>query len=94
MDYESVLNQQITVEGTAQNASLGAIIFTNDMVPIYLEGLMRWDASLLNQPVRATGTLRRNNTIPRATVNTKGERTHGVGGPIYMIEQPTITPMK
>lgn len=94
MDYESVLNQQITVEGIAQNASLGAIVLTDDMVPIYLEGMMIWDAALLNKAVSATGTLRRNNTIPRATVNTKGERTHGVGGSIYMIEQPTITPQK
>ncbi len=91
MDYESVLNQQITVEGIAQNASLGAIVLTDDMVPIYLEGMMKWDAALLNRAVYATGTLRRNNTIPHATVNKRGERTHGVQGPIYMIEHPTVT---
>ena len=91
MDYDSKIGQQVTIEGVARNASLGAIVMTSDSTPIYMDGIERWDSATQGKSVKVTGTLRRRLLAPVATVNAKGEVSHGVEGESYVLESTTVS---
>lgn len=55
-DLQPRVGQQVTVTGTALNASAGAIV-SLDGGPVYIDGLRAWPDELFGQEVEATGTL-------------------------------------
>lgn len=51
---KSLLGKTITVEGTAENLKLGAMV-AGDECSIWIEGLERWPSDVVDKPVKATG---------------------------------------
>jgi hypothetical protein len=47
----------ITVRGIASNAKVGAVLIDAGNLVFYIEGLDKWEKSLLNQQVEVSGTL-------------------------------------
>jgi hypothetical protein len=68
------LGQRVTVDGTARNAALGAVVVTEGGTPVYVAGLAHWDHAVDGRPVRATGTLR---LVAGDLVDDRGEHRHG-----------------
>jgi hypothetical protein len=82
------LNKQIEVHGTAENAMLGAVVMTDDLTPVFLDGVKEWDSKIVGKLVAVKGVLRRKLLAPKATVGPNGEISHGVGGDSYVLENP------
>lgn len=85
---QTKLNKLINVHGTAQNARLGAVVMTEDLTPVFLEGIKEWDSDVVGKSVVVKGVLRRKLLAPRATVSPNGEISHGVEGDSYVLENP------
>lgn len=86
-DLQQLVDNDVTIEGTARNAAAGAVVLTDDRTPIYIDGLDAWDRATDGKKVRAKGKLRKRNAGP--LVNTKGEHSHGVPGDRFVLEQPS-----
>ena len=85
MDLQGRLDTRVTIVGTAQNASRGAIVLTDDRTPVYVDGLERWDRSTDGKQVSATGMLRRR--AGEAVVNERGESSHGIPSDRFVLEE-------
>ncbi|MEH2349809.1 MAG: hypothetical protein V7K55_17780 [Nostoc sp.] len=86
---EASLNQLITIRGTAQNASLGAIVLTEDETPVYMDGIQEWDSDLVGKMIVARGILRRKSLAPKTIVSPNGEVSHGIDGESYVLDNST-----
>ncbi|MEH1896859.1 MULTISPECIES: hypothetical protein [unclassified Nostoc] len=91
LDFADKINQKTTIQGIAQNASLGAVLMTDDYTPVYLDGIPEWDSNIAESEIVVTGILRRRSIAPKATINPKGEVSHGVDSDSYILESPTWT---
>ncbi|MDX2100604.1 MAG: hypothetical protein SFW36_22730 [Leptolyngbyaceae cyanobacterium bins.59] len=89
VNFENKVNQEVTIQGTAHNAVLGAIVMTEDYTPVYLEGFEEWDEDLLEKEMLITGILRYKSIAPNATTSPEGEVSHGIDHESYVIENPS-----
>jgi small nuclear ribonucleoprotein (snRNP)-like protein len=85
---EKLFDQTVTIEGLAQNASLGAIVLLDDYTPVYLDKIKEWDKKNDQKVVIVTGILRHKSIAPKATVTSQGEVSHGTDGKSYVLENP------
>ncbi len=85
---ESKINQIVIIRGFAHNAKLGAIILTDDDIPIFIEDLPAWDEPLLQKKLKVTGILQKKclYSIPEST---KDELRAQVVEPNYILVDPT-----
>src|SRR5690349_15502349 len=77
------VGKQVTIGSVAEDASMGAIVSVGRM-PVYIDGLERWDKAHRGQKVIVTGTLTRE--APEQLTNAAGEHSHGVPGGRYILE--------
>ncbi|MBM4387421.1 MAG: hypothetical protein FJ088_06745, partial [Deltaproteobacteria bacterium] len=63
-EEEAVGANTFSLEGTARNAALGAVIVMDKGTPIYIEGLAEWPADFLGKRVKAKGILRQKKLAP------------------------------
>ena len=87
--FASKVGQTVTIDGTARNARMGAVVLTDERTPIYLEGLQEWDSSTNGKPVAVTGELVLRSLAPNPTVGPNGEVSHGMEGDAYVVRAPT-----
>ncbi len=85
---QTKLNKQIDVHGTAENAMLGAVVMTDDLTPVFLDGVREWDSKIVGKLVIVKGVLRRKLLAPKATVGSNREISQGVEGDSYVLENP------
>lgn len=88
-DPSHLVNQSVTLIGSAENAALGAVVFLSDRKAVFISGLSRWDAKWHRKKVKVTGTLRRRKLAPDPEVTAKGEVSHGMQGDALTIEEAT-----
>lgn len=86
---KGMLDQQVTLVGTADNAYVGALVVLSDSTTIYVGGLDEWDEALYGKEVRVTGTLRKRKLAPDPEVNEKGEHSHGMHGRVTVVDDAT-----
>jgi hypothetical protein len=89
---ETALNQPeslqtVTIEGTARNAALGAVIVKKSNEPVYIDGLTEWPPDALGKPVRAKGVLKEKKLAPDPVVDEKGNISHGMAGLATVLEK-------
>ncbi|HEY1558585.1 MAG TPA: hypothetical protein VGF94_27370 [Kofleriaceae bacterium] len=84
MSLDDKLGTQVTFEGTARNAALGAVVVGDIGMPIYIGGLERWDRAIDGKLVTVTGTLAK--IAPDDVVNAAGEHAHGSPATRWVIE--------
>jgi hypothetical protein len=82
------VDQQITINGTAYDAMMGAVVVLDDRTPVYVDGLTRWDTAAYGQSIEATGTLRKRSLGPDPVVDADGGVSHGIEGSQYILEDP------
>ena len=83
---EAQVGQQITLEGTAQNAKGGAVVVEAGSGPTYVVGLESWPDALVGQPVEVVGTLNRRKLIPFPVVGDDGAVSAGAQGEQRVLE--------
>ncbi|MEH1896858.1 MAG: hypothetical protein V7K94_16475 [Nostoc sp.] len=86
---EASINQLITIHGRAENASLGAIVLTQDETPVYMDGIQEWHSDLVGKMIIVTGILRRKSLAPKTLVSPNGEVSHGIDGESYVLDNST-----
>jgi hypothetical protein len=89
MDLQDKVDSKVTIEGTARNAALGAVVLTDDRTPVYVDGLESWDRATDGKKVSASGMLGK--CGGDQLVNAAGEYRHGVPGDRFVLEQPSWT---
>lgn len=87
IQLSNMVDTKATIEGTARNAHLGAVLLTEDRTPIYIDGLRSWDDTGLDgQQIKVEGMLRRRKLAPDPVVEDDGSVSHGVEGDNYVFE--------
>ncbi len=83
------VGQPVTLLGTALDAYGGAVVMLADRTPVYVTGLAEWDGALFRKKLLVTGALARKKLAPDASVNAKGEVSHGNEGDDLVINDAT-----
>ena len=78
----------MTIRGTSQNASHGAVVITESDTPVYINGIQEWDNCIVGKPIIVTGTLRRRSLVPKVSSSANGEVSHGIDGKSYILDNP------
>lgn len=81
------LGEELSVEGTARDAALGALVECDDGTSYYVEG-HEWDEQTSGKRVVVTGTLECKPIGP-PTRNAAGEIQHGADGNQDVLANPT-----
>jgi len=61
---EAKLGQVITVDGTAEDAKLGALLLTDDSMSIWIDGLDAWPSGVRGKNVQVTGKVIQRSDLP------------------------------
>jgi len=85
---EKDVGKKVTVFGVAKNAKLGAIVLV-ERQPVYLKDKNEWDASILNQTIQVTGTVR-SFALPQAAQK-NGEWSAGAGQTVKVFRLEDFT---
>jgi len=89
---DNLLDQEVTVRGVARDAAMGAVVVRDGGgEPIYVAGLREWPPAASGKRVEVKGTLRRKKIAPDAGVGADGGVSHGMGGAVLVLENPTWT---
>jgi len=84
--FEHLVDQEVTINGCARDAFLGAVVLMADRTPIYVDGLAEWQDDIEGEDIQATGILRRRSLAPDPVVDEDGAVSHGVEGRNYVLE--------
>lgn len=87
----TMVDQEVTIDGVARNAFLGAVVMRDNGTPVYLDGLDEWEASTSHRRISVTGVLRVRKLAPDPVVGPDGGVSHGAYGNDYVLESPTWT---
>jgi len=85
---DTMVDQKVSLSGTAMDSKAGAVLVADDDTIVYLEDVDYWDASFAGKPVGVTGTLRRKQAIPPAAVADDGAISQGMDGDQWVLEDP------
>ena len=83
-DLDSKLGQRLVLRSVAEDGKAGALIFVSDQ-PVYIQGLDRWDESLLGHKVKVEGTLRKDIIYPQVDSD-DGVPMQGMSGAVFYLE--------
>lgn len=90
MDFESLVNQQVTITGVAYNAlPLAVVVDPDDEWQVYVDGHESWDDADYGKRVEITGLLVRQAIAPEATVDADGGYSHGAVGKALVLRNAT-----
>lgn len=85
MQLEKVIGQEVTIDGTARDAKGGAVVLTDDNIPIYIEGLDSWPPSIDGSRISVSGVLKKEKYIPDPTIGEDGGISQGAIGMQYVL---------
>ncbi len=82
------MSKIVTIEGTARDAKMGAVVVSETGGAIYVEKLDAWPGDVHGKNVRVTGILATSKLIPDP-VNEKGELVAGAWGEQTVLRDAT-----
>ena len=85
-DIDKMIDQNVTLIGTAKNAKAGALLITTDNSAIYIKGLDYWAPELLNQQLTVSGVLKKEKFIPDPVIDKSGGISTGATGKQLVLE--------
>ena len=85
MQLEKVLGQEVTLDGTARDAKGGAVLLTDDNIPIYIEGLDSWPPAIDGSRISVNGVLKKEKYIPDPSIGDDGGISQGAIGMQYVL---------
>ncbi len=85
LDLEHSLGKEVTLHGTARDAKGGAVLLTDDNIPIYIKGLSTWTSGIEGSRVMASGVLKKEKYIPDPTMGDDGGISQGAIGMQYVL---------
>ena len=85
MQLEKVLGQEVTLDGTARDAKGGAVLLTDDNIPIYIEGLDSWPPDIDGSRISVSGILNKEKYIPDPYIGDDGGISQGAIGMQYVL---------
>jgi hypothetical protein len=77
-DLKKHIGKKLKIEGRAFDSKAGAIVLTEDELPVYVHQLPSWPMEMLGKAVIATGTLRYEEYIPKAHIDPSGAISQGI----------------
>jgi hypothetical protein len=86
VDLAASLGKSVSLVGVAENAKLGAVVVPASGGPVYVTGLDSWPDHLSKTRVRVSGTLQERKLAPDPVVGPNGERSAGMEGMAYVID--------
>ena len=86
MKLKPFVGNSVTINGRAENAKAGAIVLTEDEIPVYLPGLYDWPPELYRREITVTGVLRYEKMIPDPVIGEDGSISTGAYGKDYYLE--------
>jgi len=89
MSLDTKVGTQVTIDGTARNAALGAVVVAEKGTPIYVAGLERWDRAIDGKSVSVSGVLTK--VAPDDVIDANGHHAHGAPGARFVLEQASWT---
>lgn len=75
LDWSKLVDQEVTVSGTAQNGKAGPLLMTGPDDAILIRGMDQWDAATVGQEVTVDAVVRRVPGYPAA--DDSGEAMQG-----------------
>ncbi len=87
IELDDKVGTNATINGTARNAKMGAVLLTDDRTPIYIDGLESWSGTGLDgKSIEVTGKLCLRSLAPDPVVDDDGAVSHGLQGDSYVFE--------
>jgi len=84
MDLGSKIGQRVVLKSVAANGKAGALITIQEQ-PVYIEGMERWNESLLGRKVTVEGVLRQEVIFPQVG-SSSDIPVQGMSGAAFYIE--------
>ena len=84
-ELEQSIGKEVTLHGTAKDAKGGAVLLTDDNVPIYIKGLSTWTSGIEGSRISAIGVLEKEKYIPDPTIDEDGGISQGAIGMQYVL---------
>lgn len=78
--------QRAIVDGTAEDAVLGAVILKDSGELVFIDGLAEWPSEVFGRRVRAKGILKERKPAPDPVVDEGGAVGHGMLGTAAVLE--------
>ncbi|HJP92675.1 MAG TPA: hypothetical protein VJ875_12020 [Pyrinomonadaceae bacterium] len=72
-DWSKLLDQDVSVSGTAENAKAGPLLMTSPGDPILIRGLDQWPPEIVGKKVKVKAIVRRVPGFPKA--QSRGKQT-------------------
>ena len=85
IQLEEELGKEVTLHGTARDAKGGAVLLTDENVPVYIKGLNTWTSGIEGSRVSASGVLKKEKYIPDPTIDEDGGISQGAMGMQYVL---------
>lgn len=85
IDLEKVLGQEVTLHGTARDAKGGAVLLTDNNIPVYIKGLASWTPSIEGSHISVNGVLKKEKYIPDPIIGKDGGISQGAIGMQYVL---------
>jgi hypothetical protein len=84
------MSEQVTLEGTAENAKGGAVVVVADGRVVYLRGKTAWPDEVRRTQVTVIGTLTSTKLIPSPVRAPDGAISQGAEGDQWVLDQWTL----
>ena len=85
LELEQSLGKEVTLHGTARDAKGGAVLLTDDNIPVYIKGLSTWTSGIEGSRVSASGMLKKEKYIPDPKIDDDGGISQGAIGMQYVL---------
>ncbi|TFG14209.1 MAG: hypothetical protein EU535_03720 [Promethearchaeota archaeon] len=86
MELEKLIDQRVTLHGSAKNAKGGAVIITKDNNVIYVKNLESWSPKLEDKQMIVSGLLKKEKFIPDPIIDENGAISCGAKGMQFVLE--------
>ena len=84
-NLEKSLGTEVTLHGTARDAKGGAVLLTDENVPVYIKGLSTWTSGIEGSRVSAIGVLKKEKYIPDPAIDEDCGISQGAVGMQYVL---------
>src|SRR5215212_9779147 len=87
MDWTRLLDQEVSLSGTAENAKAGPLLMLSDGDAILIRGLSEWDEETVGKEVTVNAIVRRVPGFPKAQTSSKqAMQGSATGRDIWVLE--------
>ena len=87
IELESLVGQDVTLNGIARDAKGGAVLVIEETAPVYIEGLASWTLELLGMKISVSGLLKKEKIIPDPVIGENGGISQGAVGTQFVLNK-------